>query len=143
VPERFEFSTRNAELLAGVTAAVDHLAGLDPSGSSRRERIVSSLRSAQRHESELLERLVTGLAKKQRVTVLPAGEHRCPTVSFLVEGEEPAETARLLGERKICVMAGNYYAHEYFQALGKPGAVRASIYHYNTEEEVDRLLDAL
>ncbi len=146
VPERFEFSTRNFELLSGVTAAVSHLAGLVLTGGSRRERVLASLAAAEAYEHSLLEKLVKGLAALPDVTMLPAPAQRCPTVAFRVAGQAPAETARLLGEQGICVMAGDYYAYEYFTAMGlrdSGGAVRVSIYHYNTEAEVDRLLTAL
>jgi selenocysteine lyase/cysteine desulfurase len=154
VPERFEFGTPSFELLAGVTAAVDHLAalpelsggGTPAAGTTRRDRVVAGLTVAAAYEAELLERLLTGLAANPAVTVLPAPAQRCPTVSFRVRGQSPAETAGLLGEQGICVFAGDYYAYEYFTAAGlrdSGGAVRASIYHYNTAGEVDRLLAAL
>lgn len=153
VPERFEFGTPSFELLAGVTAAVGHLAalaelagGAPTPAAPRRERVLAGLTAAARHEAQLLERLLTGLAAKPAVTVLPAPAGRCPTVSFRVRGQAPGETARMLGEQGICVFSGDYYAYEYFTALGlrdSGGAVRASIYHYNTADEVDRLLTAL
>jgi cysteine desulfurase family protein (TIGR01976 family) len=152
VPERFEFGTPSFELLAGVTAAVDHLAGLAessgapaPSGS-RRDRVVAGLSGAARYEAALLDRLLTGLAANPAVTICPAPAQRCPTVSFRVRGQSPAETATALGDKGICVFSGDYYAYEYFTATGLRdggGAVRASIYHYNLPDEVDRLLSAL
>ncbi|WP_305785875.1 cysteine desulfurase-like protein [Symbioplanes lichenis] len=147
VPERFEYSTRNVELLSGVTAAVDHLADLaGPGSGDRRSRLVESLAAAEAYEHSLLDRLLKGLATLPHVALLPAPEERCPTVAFRIDGQAPADTARALGDRGICVMAGDYYAYEYFTAMGlrdSGGAVRVSIYHYNTAEEVDRLLDAL
>jgi cysteine desulfurase family protein (TIGR01976 family) len=153
VPERFEFGTLSFELLAGVTAAVDHLAGLaelagepaDP-GADRRRRLVASMAAAEAYEGMLLDRLLAGLAANPAVTVCPAPDKRCPTVSFRVAGQKPAETARALGDQGICVFSGDYYAYEYFTATGlrdSGGAVRASIYHYNTIDEVDRLLAAI
>lgn len=153
VPERFEFGTQSFELLAGMTAAVDHLAGLadlagqpvDP-GAGRRERLIAGMTAAEAYEGMLLDRLLAGLAANPAVTVCPAPDKRCPTVSFRVAGQSPAETARALGDRGICVFSGDYYAYEYFTATGlrdSGGAVRASIYHYNTADEVDRLLAAL
>ena len=153
VPERFEYGTLSFELLAGVTAAVDHLAGLgelagepaDPA-AGRRARLVASMTAAEAYEAMLLDRLLAGLAANPAVTVCPAPDKRCPTVSFRVAGRSPAETARALGDRGICVFSGDYYAYEYFTATGlrdTGGAVRASIYHYNTADEVDRLLAAL
>ncbi|WP_433293881.1 cysteine desulfurase-like protein [Actinoplanes sp. CA-030573] len=146
-PDRFEYGTLSFELLAGITAAVDHLAALAaPAGAGRRERLRASMAAAAEHESRLLDRLLTGLAALDGVTICPAGADRCPTVSFRVAGQAPAETARRLGEQGICVSHGDYYAVEYFAAAGlrdSGGAVRASLYHYNTEDEVDRLLAAL
>jgi cysteine desulfurase family protein (TIGR01976 family) len=147
VPERFEFGTLSFELLAAVTAAVDHLATLSPEATgSRRDRLVAGMTAAAEYEDTLLDRLLKGLAAIPSVTVCPAPEHRCPTVSFRVDGQAPADTARRLGDRGICVYSGDYYAYEYFTAAGlrdTGGAVRASIYHYNTADEVDRLLTAL
>ncbi|WP_203840477.1 cysteine desulfurase-like protein [Winogradskya humida] len=147
VPERFEFGTLSFELLAGITAAVDHLAGLTgATGGTRRERLVESLTAVTAYENGLLERFLTGLEKIDGVTVLAAPADRCPTVSFRLAGQAPAETARILGEQNICVSNGDYYAVEYFEAAqlrDSGGAVRASIYHYNTEDEIDRLLEAL
>jgi cysteine desulfurase family protein (TIGR01976 family) len=147
VPERFEFGTLSFELLAGVTAAVDHLAGLYPQGGrTRRDRIVNSLAGAHAYTSGIFDRLVEGLTATAGVTVLPAPPGRCPTVSFRVDAEAPATTATALGDRGICVFSGDYYAYEYFRSTGlrdSGGGVRASVYHYNTATEVDRLLEAV
>jgi cysteine desulfurase family protein (TIGR01976 family) len=146
VPDRFEFGTLSFELLAGVTAAVDHLAGLAPSGGGRRERLAASLGAVRAYEEGLLDRLLAGLAALDGVTLCPAPRDRCPTVSFRIAGQHPARTARILGDQGICVSHGDYYAAEYFIAAGlrdTGGAVRASIYHYTTADEVDRLLEAL
>jgi cysteine desulfurase family protein (TIGR01976 family) len=147
VPDRFEFGTLSFEMLAAITAAVDYLATLSPeAGASRRDRLVAGMTAAAAYEKTLLDRLLKGLAAVPGVTVCPAPEERCPTVSFRVDGRAPADTARMLGDQGICVYSGDYYAYEYFTRTGlrdSGGAVRASIYHYNTAEEVDRLLAAL
>ncbi|GAB7052578.1 cysteine desulfurase-like protein [Catenuloplanes indicus] len=147
VPDRFELGTPGFAQLAGVTAAVEHLADLaSSSGPDRRSRLRASFAEIQRYETGLLTRLLDGLAALPGVTVLPAPRRRCPTVSFRLADQAPARTAALLGDRNICVSAGDYYAYEFFEALGLRdggGAVRASIYHYNTADEVDTLLNAL
>ncbi|GLY24003.1 cysteine desulfurase-like protein [Micromonospora sp. NBRC 101691] len=147
VPDRFEYGTPSFPLLAGLTAAVEHLAGLDPTGrGDRRARVRAGLVAARAHEQVVFDRLLAGLAALPGVTVLPAPAGRCPTVSFRLAGSTPAETATALGAAGICLSHGDYYAYEYFQALGlreHGGAVRASVYHYNTVEEVDRLLAEL
>lgn len=147
VPDRFEFGTLSFELLSGITAAVDHLASLDPGDApTRRERVLTSMSSAHAYTSGVFEALVTGLRAINGVTVLPAPPGRCPTVSFRVDAEAPAATATALGDQGICVYSGDYYAYEYFQSTGlrdSGGGVRASVYHYNTAAEVDRLLEAV
>jgi len=147
VPERFEFGTLSFELLAGVTAAVDHLAGLDPTATGdRRARVRASMTAAHAYEMTVFSYLLDGLASIRGVTVLPAPARRCPTVSFRVEGVAPSDTARALGDAGVCVFSGDYYAYEYFTTMGlreSGGAVRAGVYHYNTVEDVERLLAAL
>ncbi|MEU1602749.1 cysteine desulfurase-like protein [Micromonospora matsumotoense] len=147
VPDRFESGTPSFPLLAGVAAAVDHLAGLDPTATGgRRSRVRAGLTAAQAYEGSVFARLCDGLSAHPAVTVLPAGTRRCPTVSFRLAGWTPAGLAAALGAAGFCLSSGDYYAYEYFQALGwrdSGGAVRASVYHYNTADEVDRLLAEL
>ncbi|MEU1397726.1 cysteine desulfurase-like protein [Micromonospora zamorensis] len=147
VPDRFEYGTPSFPLLAGVTAAVDHLAGLDPDAvGDRRARLRAGLAAAQAHEEALLDQLLSGLAERPAVTVYGSPARRCPTVSFRVAGMSPAATQEALGAAGFCLSVGDYYAYEYFQMMGlrdSGGAVRASIYHYNTADEVDRLLGEL
>lgn len=146
VPERFEHGTQSFELLAGVTGAIDHLADLVPGDGSRRARLLTSMTAAHEYEMSLFAELMNGLAGIPGVVACPAPEQRCPTVSFRVGDQPPAETSKRLGDDRICVFAGDYYAYEYFVAAGlrdSGGAVRASIYHYTTEEDVVALLDAV
>ena len=146
VPERFEHGTQSFELLAGVTGAVDHLADLLPSDGDRRARVLASMAAVKAYEQELFATLLGGLRDITGVTVCPAPAGGCPTVAFRVADQDPARTAERLGDEGICVFAGDYYAAEYFQTVGlreTGGAVRASIYHYTTPDEVDRLLDAV
>jgi cysteine desulfurase family protein (TIGR01976 family) len=146
-PDRFEYGTLSFELLAGVAAAVDYLAGLAPGGeTTRRAKLVASMTAVAAYESELAAKLAAGLAGIDGVTLVPAPADRCPTLAFRVAGQSPAETARILGDQGICVSNGDYYAVEFFTAMGlrdSGGAVRAGIYHYTTAAEVDRLLEAL
>lgn len=147
VPERFEFGTPSFASLAGVTAAVDHLASLDPAATgTRRERLLTSLAAVRDYEADLFARLVDGLAAIDGVSLCPAPADRCPTVSFRVGSQHPAETSKALGDAGICAFAGDYYAWEYFHTMGlreSGGAVRAGIYHYTTADDVDVLLDAV
>jgi len=128
---RFETGTMAHELLAGFVAAVDYIDSLGW------EPIVA-------WERELGERFLEGLPSSCRLYGPPTMEGRVPTFCFNVEGLHPRDAAVRLGERGIAVWHGNYYALEVMARLGlEDGAVRAGIVHYNTAEEVDRLLEAL
>jgi selenocysteine lyase/cysteine desulfurase len=125
---------------------VNYLAGLTTQNGPRRQNLIDSMTAVAAYENELAAKLAAGLAEIETVTVVPAPADRCPTLAFRVTGQHPAETARILGDQGICVSNGDYYAVEFFTATGlreSGGAVRASIYHYNTADEVDRLLEAI
>ena len=147
VPDRFETGTPAFELMAGVVAAVDHLAGLDDTASgSRRARVLASMAAAERYERGVFSRLEAGLRSLPHVTVLGSPELRAPTVSFTVDGWKPRAVTEDLARRGICAWDGDYYAYELMESLGVGelgGAVRVGLVHYNTGHEVDRLLDAL
>jgi cysteine desulfurase family protein (TIGR01976 family) len=128
---RFETGTLQHELLAGFVAAVRYVDSLGF------DAIVA-------HERDLGERFLAGLPDRCRLHGLPTMEGRVPTFCFDVDGISSEDVATRLGEREIAVWHGNYYAVEVMKRLGLPdGAVRAGFLHYNTAEEVDRLLDAL
>jgi selenocysteine lyase/cysteine desulfurase len=79
-----------------------------------------------------------------RLHGLPTMDGRVPTFCVTVRGQTPAVAAERLAERGLAVWHGNYYAVEVMERLGLPdGAVRVGIVHYNTAEEVDRLLAEL
>jgi cysteine desulfurase family protein (TIGR01976 family) len=133
VGHRFELGTCQHELLAGFVAAVDyvHELGWDAITS---------------HERALGERFLRELPVGVELHGLPTMEGRVPTFCFSIEGRTAREVAEHLGGRDVAVWWGNYYALETIRHLGldeEDGAVRAGIVHYNTEGEVDRLLEGL
>jgi cysteine desulfurase family protein (TIGR01976 family) len=130
---RFETGTLPHELLAGFVAAVDYVHELGW------DAIVA-------HERSLGERFLAGLPGGITLHGLPTMEGRVPTFCFSIAGRTAEEAAVELAARDLAVWHGNYYAVETMRALGldeQAGAVRAGIVHYNTGEEVDRLLAAL
>jgi cysteine desulfurase family protein (TIGR01976 family) len=128
---RFETGTLAHELLAGFVAAVDYLDTIGWEGAAA-------------HERALGERFLAGLPARCRLYGPPTMERRVPTFALTVEGRTPLEAATRLGERGIFVWHGNYYAVEVMEQLGlADGALRVGIVHYNTAEEVDRLLGEL
>lgn len=147
VPDRFETGTPAFELMAGLVAAVDHLASLDDTATgSRRDRVRASMAAVERYERAVFGRLETGLRSLLHVTMLGSPRLRAPTVSFTVDGWKPRAVTEELARRGICAWDGDYYAYELMESLGVGelgGAVRVGLVHYNTGHEVDRLLDAL
>ena len=147
VPDRFERGTPPFADLAGVTAAVEHLAGLDPAAAgTRRERVLASMAAAAGHEQGLLGVLLDGLAAMPKVTMFGQPQRRTATVYFTVAGQSPAEVAAHLARRKINVWHGHNYAWELTGVLGirdHGSAVRAGLVHYNNRADVDRLLAAV
>jgi cysteine desulfurase family protein (TIGR01976 family) len=131
IGHRYELGTLPHELLAGFVAAVDYVNSI-------------GWDAMQAHEHGLGERFLAGLPDNVELYGLPTLDGRVPTFCFNVAGVTPEEAATRLGERDIAVWHGNYYALEIMRHLGLPdGAVRAGILHYNTAEEVDRLLEGL
>ena len=146
VPERFERGTPPFELLAGVRAAVDWLAGLTDAPGDRRERVVAAYTAIETRLQGLLEQLLAGLSAIDGVRLLGAPRRRTSTVSFLVDGFTPEGVATRLAEQRISVWDGDNYAYELIRRyrLGESGgAVRASIVLYTTAAEVDRLVQAV
>ena len=145
VPARFERGTLPFADLAGVAAAVEHLASLTPgaaSGGSRRERLLASMTAVEEYEMALFARLLDGLGAMSHVTLYGKAARRAPTAFFTVLGLTPREVASRLAARGVNVWNGDNYAYELCGALGlePDGAVRAGLVHYNDASDVDRLL---
>ena len=131
VGNRYETGTQAHELLAGFVAAVEYL---DDVGWD----------FVLEHERELGQRFLDGLSDGWTLHGVPTMDGRVPTFAITHAALAPEEAATQLGERGFAVWHGNYYAVEIMKRLGLPdGAVRIGIVHYNTADEVDRLLAAL
>ena len=147
VPDRFERGTPPFADFAGVTAAVEHLASLDPSAAgTRRERVLASMAAAQDHERALFKVMLDGLGAMGKVTLYGKAHHRTATAFFTVAGRTPADVAAHCAGRKVNVWDGDNYAWEVTGALGirdAGSAVRAGLVHYNDRSDVDRLLAAV
>ena len=152
LPDRWESGTQNHEGMAGVIAAVEYLADLGrhhaPEARSRREAIAAAHDVIVQHERELSTQLISGLLEIPGLTFYgikdPAKfDQRTPTVAIRMEGYTPRELAEHLGKRGIFTWDGNYYAVDLAERLGvqqSGGMLRIGLAHYNTAEEVDRLL---
>jgi len=133
VGNRFQHGTQQHELLAGFVAAVEYVESLGWEDITAWER-------------SLGERFLAGLPTSIRLHGLTGMEGRVPTFAFSVDGISAEEAAARLGERGFAVWHGNYYALEVMKRLSLEddgGAVRVGFVHYNTADEVDRLLAEL
>jgi len=154
-PECWETGTQVQELIAGIAAAVDYIAELgrhcDPSVKSRRAALQAAYRATHRYETGLLTRLTAGLQtipgmRIFGITDAKRFDERCSTLSFRLGDHNPTKIAAFLGERGIFTWDGNFYALNLSERLGVEqhgGVLRVGLVHYNTAEEVDRLLAAL
>jgi len=155
IPNCWEWGTLNHECIAGITACVDYLASvgrrLNGSLPSRRAAILAAYGEIVKYERGLCERLLQGLAtmsgvKVYGITDRAKFDHRCPTIALRAQGYTPLELATKLGDRGFFTWDGNYYALNLTEQLDVEkdgGFLRIGLFHYNTVEEVDRLLAAL
>jgi cysteine desulfurase family protein (TIGR01976 family) len=148
VPERFERGTLPFADLAGVTAAVEHLASLagEGPGRPRRQRILAAMSAVRAYEQDMFRVLLGGLDAMEHVTTYGKAARRTATAYFTVAGRTPRQVAEHLAGRKVNVWSGHNYAWELTGALGirdTGGAVRAGLVHYNDRSDVDRLLAAV
>jgi len=147
VPGRFERGTTAFADLAGVIAAVDHLATLDPAATgSRRERLLASMAAVEEYETALFGRMLGGLAAMDHVTLYGRAARRAPTAFFTVAGHPPRDVAAHLASRQVNTWDGDNYAWELAGVFGlreSGGGVRAGLVHYNDAADVDRLLSAV
>jgi cysteine desulfurase family protein (TIGR01976 family) len=146
MPDRLETGTLNHEGIVGAAAAVEFLASLG-AGSSRRARLTEVYGWLHARGTALCERLWNGLAASAGVTLYgrPPGAARTPTVAFTVDGVAPRDVARRLAGRGLYLSHGDFYATTVVERLGvgPAGLVRAGCACYTSEEEVDRLVEAV
>jgi cysteine desulfurase family protein (TIGR01976 family) len=151
LPGRWMTGTQNHEGIAGTLAAVDYLADLGrrtkPDAADRREAVEAAYEAIGGYERPLAAELLTGLAELPDVTIWgitdPARlDQRVPTTAITHRRLSAKELAEYLAGRGIFVWHGNFYALPVTEALGlePDGVVRIGLLHYNTAEEVERLL---
>jgi cysteine desulfurase family protein (TIGR01976 family) len=146
VPERFELGTAGLANMAGITAAVDHLADLVDGEGDRRRRLDRSFAALRARETTTVRGAISRLTGIPGVRMVGAPSLRTGTICFTVDSLAPGEVAARLGERDICVWSGHAYAWELTRALGirdTGGAIRVSLSPYTAESDIERLITAL
>lgn len=161
-PGKFETGTQSHEGLAGVLGAVDYFEwlGVQEGGAhaaqfkqlqGRRHTLCCGLAAIQAYERTLSHQLIEGLQRIRGVHVYGITDaqqfaERVATVSFTLAGYTPRRVAEALGAQNIFVWDGNYYAVEVVERLGlsqSGGMVRVGAVHYNTPQEIERVLQAV
>ena len=156
LPGRFETGTQNHECMAGTTAAIDYLAALGrrcgaQAGEGRRDCLLTAMNAIRTYERGLAKRLVRGLLRIDGLKLYGIRDEdrfdwRVPTVAVRLDEKTPRQVAKFLGDRGIFVWDGNFYALNVTDDLGleqSGGLVRIGLAHYNTDAEVDLLLEAV
>jgi cysteine desulfurase family protein (TIGR01976 family) len=155
--DRFETGTQNFEGMAGVVEALEYLAGIGTSyggaaaAASRRERLQAAMTAIRAYEMDLYRRLVDGLeaipgAQLYGITDRARFADRTPTAALTLDGHAPRAISEALGREGIATWDGDFYATGLIERLGltaSGGVVRIGLTHYNTADEVDRVVGAL
>ena len=155
LPGKWMTGTQNHEGIAGAAEAVRYLADLGRELAAddqldRRQALQAAYRAIGIYEQQLVQRLLTGLNSLNRVRVWgivddTMRDQRLPTVSITHDELSAEQLAGRLGDQGLFVWHGNYYALELSEVLDREpgGMVRIGLVHYNTSDEVDRLIAAL
>jgi cysteine desulfurase family protein (TIGR01976 family) len=162
--DRFETGTQSFESIAGAGAAVDYLASVGerfgaavagapplPGESARRACLRAGMGAIRAHEMDLFGRLLDGLEqvaglRTWGITDRARFGERTPTAAVTLAGVAPRAAAEALGRSAITTWDGNFYAQGLIERLGlaeSGGVLRLGIVHYNTADEIDRLLAGL
>jgi len=154
LPDRWMTGTQNFECIAGVGAAVDYLFEVTRraagASATTRASFVAGFNVIEEYERSIGARMLEGLASIPDIHIYGITDpkryaERVPTVSFTHRRKKPIEIAQYLGEHGIFAWHGNYYALPLTETIGvePDGMVRVGLLHYNTADEVDRLIETL
>lgn len=160
-PFKIEAGTFVYENVAGMSAVVDYLEALgrelvpkqntpDTASDTPRAAIAIAMRAIQLYE-QILSRALLGVLSDRGATIFGVSDPaavaaRVPTISFNLGNHHPADVAQRLADAGIGIRDGHMYAPRLMARLGLPlerGAVRVSLVHYNTLDEIDRFAAAL
>jgi cysteine desulfurase family protein (TIGR01976 family) len=155
IPNCWEWGTLNHEGIAGIAACVEYLAEVGrrsrPEVATRRAAIEAAYEAIHEQERGLFERMISGLLRIPDLKIYgitdPKRFHeRCATLAVRIERHSPLQLATKLGEHGFFTWDGNYYAlnlTEHLDVEKSGGFLRIGLVHYNTGEEVDRMLAVL
>lgn len=132
LPYKFEAGTQNVEAAVGLSRAIDYLNEI---GMDNVEKI----------EKELISYAIEEISKLDYVKIYGPRdiEKRGGVLSFEIEGVHPHDVASIFDTFGVCIRAGNHCAQPLMRYLGVNATSRASIYFYNTKEDIDKLIEAI
>ena len=132
LPHKFEAGTVNAAGAVALSAAIDYLKNV-------------GFETIEAQEKLLTRRLMDGFKRLPYIKVYGSSnpDRHCGIVTFTMDGVHPHDMASVLNDDHICIRAGHHCAQPLMQFIGAGSTARASVYFYNTEDEVDRFLDKL
>src|SRR3989344_5283405 len=129
-PEKFEGGLQNYAGAIGLRAAIDYINGV-------------GLKNIERHEAELNRRMTEGVERLDGVKILGGSpESRGGILSINIEGVDSREAAIMFDSHGVLVRGGFHCCHNFFNARKLVGSIRASLYLYNNEKDVDAFIDA-
>ena len=132
IPHKFEAGTVNAAGAVGLKAAIRYIQNIGMDNISA-------------HEKELTTQLMDGLKKMPYIKVYGSEDpaKHCGIVTFTMDGVHPHDISSVLNEDHVCVRAGHHCAQPLMQFIGAGSTARASLYFYNTQDEVERFIQKL
>jgi cysteine desulfurase/selenocysteine lyase len=145
LPAKYEPGTPNIAGMIGLGAVVEYLISLAPSDlqGDKCKAITWSMAQIERREKELLDYGSEKLKSVDGLRMIGSAEHKAAILSFVMQGVHPHDIGTILDSNGIAVRAGHHCAMPLMARLGIPATARASLAFYNTEAEIDALVEAL
>ena len=140
LPNKFEAGTQNVGGVIGIGAAIDYIEKI---GYENIEKI--GYDEIERLESEVVEYAREELSKLDflKLYMTPNKENHSSVISFNIKGVHPHDVASILDSVGVCVRSGNHCAQPLMRYIGIDSTCRASLYFYNTKEDIDRLVGGI
>lgn len=130
VPAKFEAGTPNIAGGIGLGAAAEFMMSVGLEAIAEREDVLK------RYAEHALKTV-------QGLRILGEAEHKSPVFSFLIDGVHPHDIGTIIDHHGVAIRTGHHCTMPIFQFFDVPGSCRASLAFYNTEQEVDILVESL
>ena len=132
LPNKFEAGTQNVEGVIGLGAAIDYINEIGYDKIAEVEKELTEYAREKLSKLDYLELYLT-----------PNKENHSSVFSFNIKGVHPHDVASILDTENVYVRSGNHCAQPLLRSLGIDSTCRASLYFYNTKEDIDKLVHGL